>query len=117
MSRLLGMMVSGGPSLHWLVTWPKEFIIAWPSLSRWRWSLGPRRWRSPGRSWARAVPSRPQKLPDPRLDSRGYSESFEEVDSDPGAGDWVSNRWATHSVFGSALTSPRCTAVGVMSMF
>ncbi|MGW9554997.1 DUF2798 domain-containing protein [Nocardiopsis sp. NPDC055551] len=30
MSGLLGMIFSGGPSMEWLVTWPKQFIIAWP---------------------------------------------------------------------------------------
>ncbi|HJE59629.1 MAG TPA: DUF2798 domain-containing protein [Nocardiopsis listeri] len=30
MSGVLGMIFSGGPSMEWLVTWPKQFIIAWP---------------------------------------------------------------------------------------
>ena len=30
MSGLLGMIFSGGPSMEWLVAWPKQFIIAWP---------------------------------------------------------------------------------------
>ncbi|GAB3622270.1 DUF2798 domain-containing protein [Mariniluteicoccus endophyticus] len=30
MSGLLGMIFAGGPSMQWLTTWPKQFIIAWP---------------------------------------------------------------------------------------
>lgn len=30
MSGLLGLIFSGGFSLSWLSSWPKQFIIAWP---------------------------------------------------------------------------------------
>lgn len=30
MSGLLGLIFSGGFSMDWLTTWPKQFIVAWP---------------------------------------------------------------------------------------
>ncbi|MCP2263130.1 DUF2798 domain-containing protein [Promicromonospora thailandica] len=30
MSGLLGLIFSGGPSLEWLASWPRQFAIAWP---------------------------------------------------------------------------------------
>lgn len=30
MSGILGLIFGGGPSMQWLSTWPKQFIIAWP---------------------------------------------------------------------------------------